>query len=528
MRTFLFGGAIVFASAALAEDPTPFIPKFAEETAASGLSHKFAGGWQYISGGGVAVFDCNGDDMPEVFMAGGRDASSFFLNKSAPGGALAFEKVEGAFALDAILGAYPIDVDSDGILDLAVMRVGEDQVYRGKGDCAFEQVNEAWGFQGLDLWSTAFSATWEDGLTWPTFAVGTFIDRAMEDMPWGHCTKNQLYRPNAEGNAFAPPTTLEPSFCAQSILFTDWNRSGTPSLRISNDREYYKGGTEQMWHVEPGKEPRIYTKEEGWQTLKIWGMGIASRDVTNDLLPDYYLTSMADNKLQVVAEPPQDGKVMPRFADVALKTGVVAQRPYVGGDIRPSTAWHAQFEDVNNDGLADLFVAKGNVAKLPDFANNDPNNLLLQKPDGTFVEVGDKAGVASMMTARGGAVEDLNADGWLDIIVNNRNMPAEVWRNLGGAEHNWIKVRPRQDGTNLDAIGAWVEVRSEGSFQTRERFLGGGHNGGPMVPLHFGTGAATAVEVNVIWPDDTETGWTKLDVNRTWTITKAATGPLID
>jgi hypothetical protein len=75
--------------------------------------------------------------------------------------------------------------------------------------------------------------------------------------------------------------------------------------------------------------------------------------------------------------------------------GVTAHRPYTGGDWHPSTAWHTQFEDVNNDGLVDLFIAKGNVAKMPDFAAKDPNNLLVQQPDGKFVEAGDKAGIAS-------------------------------------------------------------------------------------------------------------------------------------
>ena len=67
----------------------------------------------------------------------------------------------------------------------------------------------------------------------------------------------------------------------------------------------------------------------------------------------------------------------------------------MGDDLKPSTAWHAQFEDVNNDGRPDLFVAKGNVDRMPDFAQKDPNNLLLQKPDASFTEVGDVAGVAN-------------------------------------------------------------------------------------------------------------------------------------
>jgi enediyne biosynthesis protein E4 len=86
---------------------------------------------------------------------------------------------------------------------------------------------------------------------------------------------------------------------------------------------------------------------------------------------------------------------------------------------------------VNNDGRLDLFVAKGNVAKMPDFAALDPNNLFLGKADGTFVEAGDRAGVASMGIARGAQVVDLNLDGLLDIVTVNRWTPAEVWRQTG-------------------------------------------------------------------------------------------------
>ena len=105
---------------------------------------------------------------------------------------------------------------------------------------------------------------------------------------------------------------------------------------------------------------------------------------------------------------------------MAFAKGVTAHRPYTGGDLRPSTAWHAQFEDVNNDGLVDLFIAKGNVAKMPDFAAKDPNNLLLQGADGKFIESGEAAGVASMAISRGAALADFNMDGLLDLVVVNR------------------------------------------------------------------------------------------------------------
>ena len=178
------------------------------------------------------------------------------------------------------------------------------------------------------------------------------------------------------------------------MLFTDWNQSGTPSLRVTNDRQYYRGGEEQMWHVDPGKLPRLYTAAEGWRHLSIWGMGIAEADLNGDGYPEYALTSMGDTKLQQL-DNEDGGEDRPVYRDIAFDRGATAQRPYTGGDRRPSTGWHSQFADVNNDGLLDLFIAKGNVEAMPDFAAYDPNNLLLGAWDGQFAEAGDAAGIAT-------------------------------------------------------------------------------------------------------------------------------------
>ena len=195
-------------------------PKFAEETASAGISATFAGEWEEIVGGGVATFDCSGDGRPEVFVAGGVGPAGLWRNESPVGGALAFAPVTSALELTKVSGAYPLDIDSDGVIDLALLRVGENVVMRGLGDCRFERANEAWGFDGGDAWSTAFAATWEKGAAFPTLAVGNYINRAEEAFPWGSCTDNWLHRGGAAG--FAAPLPLTPSFCALSMLFTDY------------------------------------------------------------------------------------------------------------------------------------------------------------------------------------------------------------------------------------------------------------------------------------------------------------------
>jgi hypothetical protein len=495
----------------IADSHAVAIPHFVDVTASAGVDSVYSGEWQYMVGGGVAAFDCSGDGFPSLFFAGGEGTAKFYRNVSTRGGDLKFKLQESGLELDKVIGAYPIDIDGDGKVDLMLLRIGGNVLMRGLGDCRFERANELWGFDGGDAWSVAFSATWERGAQWPTLAIGNYVDRHEEISPWGTCTDNWLFRPalvdGAPQRKFGPPVALKPSYCALSMLFSDWNKSGVQSLRVANDREYYEGGQEQLWRIEPGKEPALYTEADGWKFLRIWGMGIASADLAGNGYPAYFVTSMADNKLQTLADPPKDGGPQPTYKDEAYVKGLTAHRPYTGGDLRPSTAWHAQFDDLNNDGLDDLFVTKGNVAKMPDFAAKDPNDLLLQTPDGKFHEAGEAAGIAGFGVARGAVIADFNLSGLLDIVVVNRWAPAQIWRNVSANAGHWLEFALEQPGPNRDAVGAWIEVRCEGKTMRREITIGGGHASGQTGWRHFGLGEVTDADVRVVWPDRAASDW---------------------
>lgn len=518
----LAGWAIAGRSRPDADLPQP--PHFVEEAQAAGVEHAYRGDFMYFVGGGVATFDCDGDGRQDLFLAGGSGPAALYHNDSVQAGPLKFHRVSSAATdLDDVTGAYPLDLDGDGITDLAVLRVGENVLLRGLGDCRFQRANEALGFDGGDAWSTAFSATWEGTAKLPTLAVGNYLELDSVGSSAYRCADGQLFRPDASGARYAAPIPLSPGYCALSMLFSDWDRSGERDLRVSNDRHYYgetSDGGEQLWHIKRANPPRPYTAAEGWQPLRIWGMGIASYDLTGDGRPEVFLTSQGDNKLQTLA----DAAGRPTYRDIALARGVTATRPYAGDVRLPSTAWHAEFQDVNNDGQMDLFVSKGNVDAMPDFAMRDPNDLFLGTPDGTFVEAAGPAGLTSFGKSRGAAFADLNLDGLLDLVVVNREQNVQIWRNVGNGTAaspapmaGWIGLRLQQPGSNRNAIGAWIDVTAAGRTMRRELTIGGGHASGELGWIHIGIGQAQDAEVRVTWPDGSTEGPMRVGAD-TWNV----------
>lgn len=512
-------------------------PRYVDETTAAGLDHRYDGDLSNAVGAGVATFDCNGDGRPEIYLAGGTNPAELFRNDSPTGGSLRFTAIHAATTdLTQVNGAYPIDIDGDGATDLVVLRNGVGNVLlRGLGDCRFRDATAAWGLQpGGDRRTEAFSATWESGASWPTIAFGNYVDTTVKDLDaW--CQPNQLVRPATAAASAAGPVRrfgdlveLTPSFCTLSMLFSDWDGSGRMDLRVSNDRDYYRQevGREQLWRIEPGKPPREYTAADGWATVKVEGMGIGSYDLTGDGLPEVYLTSEDDSKLQTLA----DGPAKPAYKDIGLAYGVNVTEPFTGPDVHlPSTAWHPAFEDVNNDGLIDLFVSKGNVLGQLDHAMQDPSNLLLGQPDGTFEEAAEDAGIVTFDRSRGAALVDFNLDGRLDLVLAKYGAPVQLWRNdaplpvkvpttLPG---HWVSLRLHQPGPNVDAIGGVLEVRSGTTTWRRELTIGGGHAGGELGWTHTGLGPETVVQVRVRWPDGTTTDWEPVNVDRFYIFDRA-------
>ena len=477
------------------------------------IPHQYTGGWEHFVGGGVAGFDCNGDLLPELYLAGGASPATLLRNTGTIGGRVAFQPDTPAIlAQTGVIGAYPLDADNDGILDLFILRLGQNRLLRGLGNCRFTPLP----LPDSNRWTTAFSATWQAGNARPTLAIGNYVNRNDPNGPFEACDRNFLLYPKPVGYEAQP---LVPAYCPLSMLFSDWNRTGTADLRISNDRQYYvRAGQEQLWQMTT--PPRQYTESEGWKPYALWGMGIASRDITGHGLPEVFLSSMGDQKLQF-RDPDTPG---PAYHNAPYALGATAHRPYTGGDGRPSTGWQIDFGDVDNDGRDDVFIAKGNVEQMPASAMQDPDNLLMQNPDGSFTEQGAVAGVASMARGRGALLLDMNLDGLLDLVVVNRRAPVAIYQNTTARTGNWLLLDIRQPAPNTRAVGAWVEISNGTRSWHREITVGGGHASGAASLMHFGLGPYENLRLRIHWPHGETSDWTKISPNRIYRIEPAAKG----
>jgi len=159
---------------------TADVPILHEEAASAGIDQSYTGGWEFFVGGGAASFDCNGDRLPDLLIAGGSSPAKFYANESRTGGSFSFAPVDTGLKpedLTHVLGAYPLDIDNDRHTDLVLLRLGRNLVLKGGPGCRFEKANRAFSIDGGRAWSTAMSAIWERGSRFPTMAIGNYVDR---------------------------------------------------------------------------------------------------------------------------------------------------------------------------------------------------------------------------------------------------------------------------------------------------------------------------------------------------------------
>ena len=383
----------------------PATPHFVEEAVAAGLDHRYDGDFQYFVGGGVATFDCDGDGPPgPVPRRRRRSRPRCFENQSPVGGALplrAGRRVRRPTSTH-VTGAYPIDIDGDGNVDLAVLRVGENVAPARAGRLPRSSApTRRWGFDGGDCVDRPRSARPGRARTpCRRWRSATTYGRRESATRRYACADNQLVRPDATGTALRDadgPRARAGARCR--CCSATGTAPAARDLRVTNDRQYYTDratARSSSGGSTPGEPPRLYTAADGWQTRPDLGHGHRQLRPHRRRLPG----GLPDQPGRQQA--PDPGR-RARPADVPRhrararrdRRRAVHRRRCP----RPRPPGTPSSRTSTTTATSTCSSRRATSRTRPTTRAKDPSNLLLGQPDGTFVR-GRRGGRHRQLRAR--------------------------------------------------------------------------------------------------------------------------------
>ncbi len=494
-----------------------------------------------VPSGGVAIFDYDGDGLPDIYLLNGSTIPALLGKEKSPRAALyrnlgnwKFEDVTDKAGVGNErwgMGVAIGDFDNDGRPDIFVGNFGVSRLYHNNGDGTFTDVAEKVGVARKG-WSTG--ATWGDydGDGRLDLFVPGYLEIDLNNLPRNPSEAN---KPGGVGQNFCQfrgtPVMCGPrSLVGESDTLYHQKADGTfedVSVKAGvNDPQKYYGFSSAFVHVnednlldlivvndstpkqlymnkgdgtfeEVGYPSGVALNENGREQA---GMGVAAGDYDNDGRLDFHITNFSDDS-NVLYHNDGDGN----FTDITFLAGL--------GEITlPFLGWGTSFIDYDNDGWLDLIVANGHV--YPAVDDHQWGTSYAQQPllfrnlkNGKFERVGAApgSGLASAWVSRGLAVGDLDGDGRVDVVINNADSKPTILRNVSASSGHWLNLHLVGDVSKKsprDAIGASAYVTT-GKVRQRQDVISGGSFGSQNdMTLHFGLGGATNVDkVEIKWPD---------------------------
>jgi len=198
---------------------------------------------------------------------------------------------------------------------------------------------------------------------------------------------------------------------------------------------------------------------------------------------------------------------------------------YWAGISSTDWSWAPLVQDFDNDGFRDIIVTNGYPKDITDhdfiafreqaFAYKSKKEVLSRIPqvrlkhyafrnngNTTFNDVTDKWGITTASFANGAAYADLDNDGKLDLIVNNINDEAFIYKNDAPEDPNYLTVKLVGDSLNRNGLGTWIELYYDGKQQAYEETPYRGYLSTMQSDPHFGLGRVTRIDSMVVkWPD---------------------------
>lgn len=524
------------------------------------------------NGGGVAAGDVNGNGRTDLFFTANMGPNALYLNQ----GDFQFEDAtERAGVQDSTgwtTGVTMADVNGDGHLDIYVCKSGtigasdrENKLYINNGDGTFAERAAEYG---LDATAYSTHATFfdydRDGdldlylLNNPPIrdsriGIGSTVQQRRE------FANDQLYRNEADTsktNTFVNVTDDVGLVDDQigfglSATVSDINNDGWPDVYVANDFNI-----EDRLYLNQGDGTFDEVIHEWIDHIPRSSMGADIADYNNDGRPDIFVADMLpeDNLRQKLLNVGQRTRTEYQYVRNMLQlnngNGSFSEIGQLAGVSNTDWSWAALFADFDLDSQKDLYVTNGirydytNMDfqfsdYVPATRNEDldqedlyalvdnipstpvPNYIYQNQGDLTFEKKSAAWGVAQEGFSNGATYADLNNDGALDLVVNNIDEEAWIYRNnaLSQTDHRYLRVALEGSEQNRLGIGATVRVAgSNVDTLYQEMMLSRGFQSSVEPVLNFGLGPADTVNVTVTWPDQTVQEITGIAADQTITL----------
>jgi hypothetical protein len=477
---------------------------------------------------GVALFDYDGDGLLDIYLVNGAEMPS--LVKTGPkyynrlfhnnGNGTFTDVTERAGVAGAGygMGAAVGDYDNDGWPDLFLANVNGNQLFHNNGDGTFTDVTAKAGVGGGTL---AGRKMWSISAGWFDYNNDGLLDLFVSN----YCQWDPRHEPACMGlngrgychpNSFAPlPNTLYRN--NGDGTFTDVSKetgiSGVVGKGMGVAFADYDGDGFMDVFVANDNSPNLLFHNLGGKRFEeaAFQAGVAYNEdgvALAGMGADF--RDVNNDGLPDIWHTAIENETFPLFLNHGAGQFVNAgQTSHIARITREMSGWSNGIADLDNDGWKDLFVARGNVMDDIDvmsrhFHYAEPNAVLRNLGNGQFEDVSAMAGPDFVRAAphRGLAYGDLNNDGRIDLVVTALGAPVRLFHNVTENRNHWIILKLTGTGSNRMGIGAQVRITTEdGGKQYDEATTSTGYAASSDPRVHFGLAGSRVVrEIEIRWP----------------------------
>lgn len=523
------------------------------------------------NGSGVALGDLNNDGLIDIYFGGNSSDDKLYINE----GDFKFKDISTNLGVDNLkgwtTGVNFVDINADGLLDIYVCRSGPsknpddktNKLFINQGDLIFIESAKFYNInKNTQSIQSAFFDYDLDGdldmylLNHPTigFKPAEF-KKHVSDVINGKLQTDFFFE-NIDGKFI--DKTKEAGLVnfgyRHGIAVGDVNNDYYPDLYISSDFE-----EPDLFYLNTTNKSFKNVTDTHLKHISFNSMGNEIVDINNDGLLDIFVVDMAPSnhfrskvymksmntaKFNALSESGFHFQYMQNTLHINNGNNTYSEIAQLSGIGKTDWSWAPLFFDMDLDGKKDLFVSNGikenflyrdimsEVEKKQKLLNRQlrleelleivptdisPNNAYQNIGNFKFKDVSSSWVMNNTVNTNGAAYGDLDNDGDLDLVLNNMDAEAGIYKNITNLDKaNFIKIKLNGNPKNTFAIGAKVVVTTNSETQIQELHNARGYLSSVSHELLFGTGNNDEISnIKVIWNSKRVTELNNIKTNQT-------------